>query len=186
MRWGGHFYADLALPFGLKSSPAIWERYASLAIWLARRNGAPNSIHYVDDFLIGGAPAPSPECDQAVAALLRLFERLGIPINWAKHKLEGNPSTLIKFLGILIDTEQMVARLDPERIKDILTALESWASRTQCTARELQTLIGVLSFAAKVVPAGRTFLRRMLATLSGAHNKKGYVPARNPSPVPSP
>ncbi len=58
MRWCGSFYADLALPFGLKSSPAIWERYASLAEWLARMNGAPNTIHYVDDFLIGGAPSP--------------------------------------------------------------------------------------------------------------------------------
>ncbi len=45
LQWCGSFYADLALPFGLKSSPAIWERNASLAEWLACKHGAPDSIH---------------------------------------------------------------------------------------------------------------------------------------------
>jgi hypothetical protein len=75
MKWDGQFYADLALPFGLKSSPAIWERYAALAEWMAHRNGAPHATHYVDDFLVGGAPAPSQECAAAVEALIKLFER---------------------------------------------------------------------------------------------------------------
>jgi hypothetical protein len=30
MKWCNSFYADLALPFGLKSSPGIRERYATL------------------------------------------------------------------------------------------------------------------------------------------------------------
>jgi ribonuclease HI len=175
MKWCGSFYADLALPFGLKSSPAIWERYAALAEWMAHRNGAPHAIHYVDDFLVGGAPAPSQECAAAVESLIKLFERLGIPVNVAKLVLEGSPATIARFLGILIDTARMEARLDPERLEAIISTLQLWLNRSHCTDRDLQSLIGVLAFASKVVPAGRTFLRRMLATLAGAHNKK-HIP----------
>lgn len=171
MKWCGSFYADLALPFGLKSSPAIWERYAALAEWLAHRNGVKDAIHYVDDFLIPGAPSPSTQCADAVQALLALFARLGIPVSMPKLEAEGKPATLVRFLGILIDTIKMEARLDPERLTAILGALKTWSHRSQCTARELQSLIGILAFAAKVVPAGRSFLRRMLATLSGAFNE---------------
>jgi hypothetical protein len=77
LQWCGSFYADLALPFGLKSSPAIWERYASLAEWLARKHGAPDSIHYVDDFLIGGPPGTT-QCADGMAAIIKLFAYLGI------------------------------------------------------------------------------------------------------------
>ena len=41
-------------------------------------------------------------------------------------------------------------------------SLNAWANRSSCSKRELLSLIGTLSFAVKVVPAGRTFLRRMI------------------------
>jgi hypothetical protein len=167
MRWCGSFFADLALPFGLKSSPGIWERYASLAEWILRSRGVQHTIHYVDDFLFGGKHGTA-ECEAAVTIALALFKELGIPVNLEKLRLEGLPSTTIKFLGILIDTALMQARLDPERLAAIRLALDAWASKTHCSLQELQSLIGLLAFAAKVVPAGRTFLRRLLATLHSA------------------
>jgi hypothetical protein len=35
--WYNQFFADLCLPFGLSSSPQIWEDYASALHWIAQR-----------------------------------------------------------------------------------------------------------------------------------------------------
>lgn len=167
MQWDGAFYADLALPFGLKSSPGIWERYASLAEWILRRAGVRHLIHYVDDFLVGGAP-DSEECAHAVSTIVAVFKRLGIPISTSKFEAEATPTTVVRFLGILIDSLRMEARLDTDRVAAIKAALKLWLTRKTCSRTELQSLIGVLSFAARVVPAGRTFLRRLISTLSSS------------------
>jgi hypothetical protein len=171
MRWNGSFYADLALPFGMKSSPGIWERYASLAEWILKRRGVKHVLHYVDDYLVGGAPE-SDECARAVDLIVAVFAELGIPINAAKLRLEGVPATIVRFLGILIDSARMEARLDAERLEAIKAMLAQWQTKARCSKTELQSLIGVLAFAAKVVPAGRTFLRRMLSLLAVAHKAK--------------
>ncbi len=109
MRWNGSLYADLALPFSLKSSHCIWERYASVAEWILRSRGVQHTIHYVDDFLFGGKSC-SDECEAAVAIATALFKELGIPVNMEKLRLEGSPSTTIKFLVILMDTDASTPR----------------------------------------------------------------------------
>ena len=76
-------------------------------------------------------------------------------------KLEG-PSTSMIFLGILFDSISMTIRLDEEKLASIQDELSLWNKRTTASREELQSIIGVLSFAAKVVPTGRTFLRRMI------------------------
>ncbi len=57
-------------------------------------------MHYLDDFLLIGAPA-SVECDAHLSTLLTTFDRLGLPV--APKKLEG-PTTRVTFLGIELDT----------------------------------------------------------------------------------
>lgn len=92
---------------------------------------------------------------------------------------QATPAMIVRFLGIILDSGRMEARLDPERLTAIQESLKEWSSKTHCTERELQSLIGVLSFASKVVPAGRTFLRRMIVTLSAPRASHRY--ARSPT-----
>lgn len=72
----------------------------------------------------------------------------------------------------------MVLRLSDERLKDLIDMLNSWAGRTHASREELQSLCGVLNFAAKVVRSGRSFLRRMLIQLhripNWAHSNTAY------------
>ena len=75
--------------------------------------------------------------------------------------MEG-PSTSLEYLGILLDSASLEALLPPDKLQDIHSALNQWMARQQSSKQELLSLIGTLSFAAKVVPAGRTFLRRMI------------------------
>ena len=176
IEWMGQFFIDLCLPFGLKSSPAIWERFAALAEWIAtNRYGIRDIVHYVDDYLVAGH-ASTNECKSAIDQLCAIFARLGIPINADKFKAEGTPSTIIRFLGICIDSIKQISFLDSDRLLAIRTTLSEWSSRTSCNATELQSLIGTLAFASRVVQSGRPFLRRMIDTLKQPRDARAVVP----------
>ena len=47
-------------------------------------------------------------------------------------------------------------------MNEIITELKTWQNCKVCTKRELLSIIGKLSFAARVVRSGRTFLRRLI------------------------
>ena len=73
----------------------------------------------------------------------------------------------------------MTIRLDERRLADLHEELSAWSNRTQASREQLQSLIGRLSFASKVVPTGRTFLRRMIDQLR-------LIPVSAPSTEPHP
>ena len=166
MRWQGSFYFDRVLPFGLRSAPFIFNCLAEALEWLARQGGITHIHHYLDDFFIAGPPDTNT-CAQHLDTFTALCNTLNIPL--AEDKLEG-PATQLEYLGILLDSTLLEARLPPSKLQDIKSSLEAWSARQRCSKRELLSLIGTVSFAAKVVPAGRTFLRRMIdLSTSAAH-----------------
>ena len=65
-------------------------------------------------------------------------------------------------MGIILDSDRMEARLPPDKVSRILESLSSFQHRKSCTLKELQSLVGTLNFACKVVPPGRPFLQRMI------------------------
>ena len=158
MKWRGQYYFDRVLPFGLRSAPYLFNLLAEAVEWIAKQAGILHIHHYLDDFFLAGAP-DSPQCSQSLERLSGLCNDLGIPL--AEEKLEG-PTTCLEYLGILLDSSALEARLPPDKLQDIRAALEQWASRTESSKHDLLSLIGTLSFAAKVVPASRTFLRRII------------------------
>ena len=158
MQWQGNFFFDRVLPFGLRSAPFIFNCLAEAVEWLARDRGIAHIHHYLDDFFIAGTPH-THQCSQHLATVTSLCEFLNIPL--AEDKREG-PTTQLEYLGILLDSDALEARLPSDKLHDIRASLQQWLDRIQCTKHELLSLIGTLSFAAKVVPAGRTFLRRMI------------------------
>ena len=99
MMWEGALFADTCLPFGLRSAPKIFMAIADAVEWIVHREGASSIMHYLDDFLVVGAPNSS-ECAATLTILLRVFDRLGLPV--ALKKLEGPLSCLV-FLGFELD-----------------------------------------------------------------------------------
>ena len=54
--WRGQYYYDKSLPFGLRSSPFIFNTVAVALDYIIRMHlGNPCVIHYIDDFLFCGA-----------------------------------------------------------------------------------------------------------------------------------
>ena len=152
-----------------ESTPYIFNQFASALHWIMATNYAADLIHYLDDFLLAGPPG-QPTCSESTETMLRVCERLGIPV--ALDKLEG-PVTTITFLGITIDTTLQQLRLPPDKLQEMTLLIKSWLGKHKTTKRDLLSLIGKLSFAPKVVPSGRLFLRRLIelsTTVSKLHH----------------
>ena len=98
-----------------ESTLYIFNLFASVLHWIMATNYAADLIHYLDDFLLAGPPG-QPTCSESTETMLRVCERLGIPV--ALDKLEG-PATTITFLGITIDTTLQQLRLPPDKLQEI-------------------------------------------------------------------
>ena len=172
MRWRDKYYIDKRLPFGLRSGPYIFNTFASTIEWILKNNyNMEYIIHYLDDYFIAGPP-DLPTCRQAVNTMLTVCKELGVP--FAMEKLEG-PAASITFLGIMINTANMTLSLPPEKLAELLEELERWRGQKKCTKRQLPSLIGRLSFAAKVIPAGRLFFRRLIVLSTTAKQLHHHI-----------
>eukprot|EP00731_Ephydatia_muelleri_P034268 Em0053g14a len=105
-----------------ESTPYIFNQFASVLHWIMATNYAADLIHYLDDFLLAGPPG-QPTCSESTETMLRVCERLGIPV--ALDKLEG-PATTITFLGITIDTTLQQLRLPPDKLQEMTLLIKSW------------------------------------------------------------
>lgn len=158
MRWRGKYYFDIVVQFGLASATAIFEWYSSAAEFIVRRlRSVRHLLHYVDDFFL--LHPHKDGCERELKFVLEIFALLGLPVS--AEKLEG-PLTAIIFLGILFDSVAMTLSLAHDKLTQLKDMVAEWMSRTTASRRELQSLCGMLNFAAKVVRSGRTFLRRMI------------------------
>ena len=82
----------------------------------------------------------------------------------ASHKRDG-PATCLIVLGIEIDTIAGHLRLPHDKLERLRSLLRQWGDKNACSRTELQSLIGLLNHASKVVRSGRSFLRRMIDLL---------------------
>ena len=171
MKWKGDLYVDGMLPFGLRSAPKIFTAIADALEWCIAQQGEQNIFHYLDDFLVLGPPG-SDECLQYLTILERVCAQLGVPL--APDKKDG-PTAVITFLGIIIDTLAGELRLPADKLERLLTVVTAWGSKRCCTKRELESLIGTLQHACKVIKPGRTFLRRAIALLSVAKQSHHHI-----------
>ena len=174
VQWDGQLYVDPMLPFGLRSAPKIFNAVADALEWQLNQAGIPLIRHYLDDFIIIGPPG-SPQCAQSPAILDRECHALGVPI--AAHK-QDVPTKCLIYLGIEINTANGILRLPDDKLDRLRKLLREWGSRRACTRKELESLVGSLNHACKVVRSGRAFLRRMLDLL---HSVKR--PPNSPVPI---
>lgn len=130
---------------------------ADLLEWILLHLGVSVLLHYLDDYLTMGPPS-TQICHQNLRLLIEVCAMLGIPL--ALEKVEG-PSTILEFLGILLDTTCMEARLPAEKLARIQATIHEWLHKKSAKKRDILSLVGLLQHAAKVVRPGRTFVSRM-------------------------
>ena len=92
----------------------------------------------------------------------------------ALEKCEG-PTTCLIFLGIEIDTQALELRLPADKLIRVQTTVREWLGKKAARKRELESLLGLLQHAAKVVRPGRRFVRRLIQVMTTAKRRDHFV-----------
>ena len=156
--WNGAYYFDVRLSFGSRSSPRIFNDFADCLAWLFSFHANHPSIrHYLDDFFLAAPSAAA--ASRAYRTILTLTQSLGVPL--AADKCVP-PTTRLVLLGVETDTDRMTIALPADKQAALISSLHALSRRTKATRRELLSVVGSLMHAAKCIPPGRGFTRRIL------------------------
>ena len=158
--WEGKFYFDNTLPMGLRSSAYCCQRTTDGIKYMYQQEGY-DLENYLDD--LAGAEWWS-HADAAYSTLGEVLDDTGT--EESKHKAWG-PSVRMPYLGVLFDTIDLTMAVTEDRLKELNSLLEVWANKTCANKKEVQSIIGKLSFVASCVRPGRIFISRMLSFLRG-------------------
>lgn len=170
------FYFDTALPMGASSSVAIFEKFSCSLQWSLKTKCEVQKVsHIIDDFIFVGS-ADTGECLNSLNKFMSLAKDLNLPIKHAKTVL---PSTCVEVHGIMIDTKSMIAKLPQNKVQALRSLLNMYRKQKKVTLRELQSLLGHLNFACRVIKPGRCFLRRLYDKTMGINSKHHYIKLNN-------
>lgn len=170
-RWNGKFFYDRCLPMGASSSCLTFECLSTALEWIMlNKLGVSCCVHCLDDFWI--CERSKDACQKSLHKFLTLCDILGIPV---AHKKTLGPEQILVFLGIELDSVNMELRLPQDKISACTDLLSKNRKRRKMTLRELQSLIGSLSFACIAVPPGRAFLRRLIHLTRGVRRAHHFI-----------
>ena len=114
------YYMDLFLPFGLHSSPALFNKYADALQYTMKTNDVQDLLHYLDDYFTVGPPH-SPVCANNITTMIATCKELGFTINVDKIT---KPATTTNFLGVDIDLVAMEARINFTHLSKTISLCE--------------------------------------------------------------
>ena len=153
----GKYYIDKCLPMGCSISCSLFEKFSTFLHWLVEvKSGLKTLDHYLDDFIFAGSDSTS-DCSVLMNCFLYVSEELGIPI--AENKTTG-PTTVLSFLGFIIDTDLMMVRIPQDKLERLHVSLTSILSKKKITLKELESVTGLMAFCSRAIPSARAFLRR--------------------------
>lgn len=148
----GEFYFDRCLSMGCSLSCQYFKLFPSFVEWVVScRTGSDTLLHYFDDFLFIGK-ADSDECLYHFTEFRIVCREFGIPLT---HEKSVYPTSCLEFLGIQIDTIAMEFWLPLEKIVRIQKLLVFVMTKTKVHLKILQSLLGLLQFASRIMPIGR-------------------------------
>ena len=97
------------------------------------------------------------------SCLQNLLHELGLTVSKKKLVPPGTPKVVC--LGILVNTEDCSVFITPEKLTVIKQLRLQWSTKTSCSKKELQSLLGSLLYVAKCIKYTRFFLNRMFTLL---------------------
>lgn len=164
-----YYFFDKMLPFGSSISCALWEKFATFLHWLVVATSHNSDIlHYLDDFLFGES---NTNCQpgHTLQSFKNICIKMGIPVALDKT---CPPSTCLVFLGIEFDTVEMTMRLPSDKLLELRQKIITAIQAKKISLRDMQSLLGSLNFACRVIAPGRAFCRRLINSTLGI--KKPY------------
>ena len=157
MRWRELIYFDCMMPMGLRSATFVAQLISSAITHIHNREFW--STNYLDDF---GSAEYEDRAWNSFITMSTILQEIGA--TEAKEKAV-EPTTALKFLSTKFDTLNMTISVAPERLTELVQELNRWSNRRTATRKQLQSLIGKLSFVTTCVRPGRIFLSRLIEAM---------------------
>ena len=143
----------------------FFQRVSDALHYIMRHEGF-SVINYIDDFLGYGTPTVARA---SFDKLLDKMRHLGLDVS---EKKLIQPATQAICLGILVDMIQGTVAIPQEKLDVIQTMVIQWKAKSQCTKKQLQSLLGTLLYVHKCIRPARCFLNRMQDILRRAGNQQ--------------
>ena len=83
-------------------------------------------------------------------------------------------STLLIFLGFLLDTERQIISVPVDKVEKALYLIQRMLSKKKGTVKQIQKLACFLNFLCRCIVPGQAFTRRLYALTSGCEKLKPY------------
>ena len=157
--WEGQYYVELFLPFGLRTSPRIFNLFSEAIHWVLETIHGWSVSHYLDDFF--AVFPPHAELDGPS----HIFDHVLSEIGFVKAPEKDESGTIVTHLGFQIDSDLMEVRLPPNKHARAVRAVSELASRKSVPQASFQETLGFLSHCCQVIPLGRPFLRQLFSLL---------------------
>ena len=133
LQMDGFFLVENCMPMGASSAPALFETSTFLEWAVKEKAQCDRVVHYADDFMVYGLSGKGLEsCHCQV------------------------------FLGLEIDAARQLVCIPMDKLVKLRLLINQACVAKKLTLKELQSVIGSLSFVCKAVPPGRAFLRRII------------------------
>lgn len=155
-RWKGILYKFTCLPFGLNIAPYIYTKMMKPVLSHLRALGF-QSVSFLDDCLLIGKNFD--QCKQNVGYTLKVYEKLGLTVNFEKSVLK--PTQSIKFLGFIFDTVNFTLKLPDIKKEKILKQCINVNLSVIITVQELAELLGLLVSACPAVKYGSLYTKQL-------------------------
>ena len=127
-------------------------------------HGYDNLLNYIDDLIYIGL---SSKIHQSYQFWLSLLQDLGLQVSQSKLV---SPHTEVTCLGIVVNTINSTISTLAEKLEEIYNMCTHWTSKSTCTKRQLQSLLGYLLYIAKCIRPARFFLKLILQALRDSHS----------------
>lgn len=164
-------YYDKALPFGCSISPSLFEKFSTfLEFCVKSQMKSGGLLHYLDDFL--GGEKSFKKCKCLMNLFQSIMQEIGVPL--ADEKTEG-PVQILTFLGLELDSQEMVIRIPLIKIREVIQKIEFLLSKKSVTLKEMQSVIGSLNFCCRAIVVGRPFCRRLINSTCGIKRSYHHV-----------
>jgi len=154
----GQFYFHTRFPFGLRSAALACQRTNKAVVYILNNMDILVDV-YIDDFYGAATPEVSTTVFQRMNSV---FHELGLI---ASPDKDVSPCTRMICLGVEVDTVSMTLTVPDFRVRELRSELSRWLSVVSYTKRELQQLLGKLSFVSACIRPGRIFMCRLLNAL---------------------
>ena len=165
------YFVDKCMPFGSSISCSHFQKFSDAIAHVMRVKTGKDNVNYLDDFLF--IALLRWLCNHQTSLFMEICETIHFPVALEKTCWA---TTLISFLGMLIDTSRQLILIPREKIAKALAQIDDILNnkKSKTTVLKTQKICGLLNFLCRAIVPGRPFIMRMYGSLAGFHKLKPY------------